>query len=102
MNFTTPQGVAQWFGKWNRGLQVICSPFCYVGSARKWRMDKRKKHIMNKRPVVRPGLDHDRIPHERNTPSSQDIMQEQKHIHFGKVAIPRRLGRKAINPRFGS
>lgn len=65
-------------------------------------MDKRKRHIMNKRPVVRPGLDHDRTPHERTSPSPQDIMQEQKHVSFCKSAIPRRPGQKGIKPRFGS
>ncbi len=65
-------------------------------------MDKRKKHIMSKRPVVRPGLDHDRTPYERISPNPGDIMQEQKHVYPGKTAKPRRAGIKGIKPRFGS
>ncbi len=65
-------------------------------------MDKQKKHIMTKRPIVRPGLDHDRTPHERSKPNSQDILQEQRHAYFGKTATPRRPGAKGIKPRFGS
>lgn len=65
-------------------------------------MDKRKKHIMTKRPIVRPGLDHDRTPHERSKPNSGDILQAQRHTYFGRKVKPRRPFAKGIKSRFGS